>query len=314
MKTPSKLPEIYLHGGFGNQMFQIAAMIYTYGERNFLVNFIPENNVHNGNGLNILDTNIKDRLQFVGKPIKTSLQKRLIHLLIRLEGQSTGIQHLNIKITTCIIRKLLSFCYLNGREIISCSEVGYVSLTSTSSNPFVIGYLQSYVWLTDPLVNQIFNSIELNNTGEALEEFEKQAKQDHPLIMHIRLGDYRDNKNLGHLTDKYFINNLLKEWEKGFYKKIWIFSDEIESAKQIIPDKLKNHCVWIDEEVKDPAMIFQIMRLGKGYILSNSTFGWWAASLSHNERVEVIAPNPWFGHQMTPYKLIPDNWKQVSAH
>ena len=55
------------------------------------------------------------------------------------------------------------------------------------------------------------------------------------------------------------------------------------------------------------------MRLGRGYVIANSTFSWWAAYLSLNPGVEVVVPSPWFMGMEDPGELIPPNWKQLDA-
>jgi hypothetical protein len=312
MTSNKLLPELYLHGGLGNQMFQIAAMVNKYGQNNFLVNFSLQNNVHHATGPNISDTNLKNYFRFVNTPNNSFLFKKIVNSLIRLSTKS-DIKTFKIKILIYIFKALLSKIYLNGREIILNNGIGFSNIDNSSINPFIIGYYQSYVWLTEPSVKKIFLNIKFFNEGKELQNFIKRAVTEVPLVLHIRLGDYRSDSNLGHLSDQYYISSLIQEWNSQVYKKIWIFSDEINLAKRIIPTYLIPYCVWVDDEITNPATIFQIMRLGCGYILSNSTFGWWAASLSNNINPKIIVPKPWFKNQQNPTELIPAKWVQNPA-
>jgi hypothetical protein len=312
MTSNKLLPELYLHGGLGNQMFQIATMVYKYGQNNFVVNFSLKNNIHHLKGPNISDSNLKNSFQFVDKPSSAFLYEKIINYSIRLSSRS-DVRTFKIRILIAILKTLLSNLYLNGREIIINNGIGFGTIDNSSVNPFIIGYYQSYVWLTDPSVKNMFLDIKFSDQGEQLENFTERAMAESPLVVHIRLGDYRSDLNLGHLSDQYYISNLIQEWDSGVYKKIWIFSDEINLAKKIIPPYLIPYCVWVDDEITNPATIFQIMRLGRGYILSNSTFGWWAASLSNNLSPRVIVPKPWFKNQQNPTKLIPAKWVQNPA-
>jgi len=312
MSDERLLPELYLHGGLGNQMFQIAAMVNKYGQNNFLVNFSLQNNLHYLTGPNILDTNLKDFFQFVNIPNNSFLFKKIINSLIRLSTKSDMITF-KIRILVYIFKALLSKIYLNGREIILNNGIGFSNIDNSSKNPFIIGYYQSYVWLTDPSVKKIFLNIKFSNEGRELQNFIQRAVAESPLVVHIRLGDYRSDPNLGHVSKEYYLFNLKQEWDSQVYKKIWIFSDEANLAKELIPPYLIPYCVWVDDEISNPATIFQIMRLGQGYILSNSTFGWWAASLCNNINPKIIVPKPWFKNQEDPSKLIPEKWVQNSA-
>jgi len=53
------------------------------------------------------------------------------------------------------------------------------------------------------------------------------------------------------------------------------------------------------------------MRLGTGYVLSNSTFGWWAAYLARMEPKVVVVPDPWFKKIDEPLGLIPIGWTRI---
>jgi hypothetical protein len=61
------------------------------------------------------------------------------------------------------------------------------------------------------------------------------------------------------------------------------------------------------------AETLEIMRLGKAYIIANSTFSWWGAMLSKSENPLVICPDIWFKSQAEPLDLIPSSWKRVPA-
>jgi hypothetical protein len=64
---------------------------------------------------------------------------------------------------------------------------------------------------------------------------------------------------------------------------------------------------------QNDALTLQIMRFGKSYILSNSTFGWWSARLSHYEKSIVIVPDRWFKALPEPFELVPENWVRIHA-
>ena len=49
----------------------------------------------------------------------------------------------------------------------------------------------------------------------------------------------------------------------------------------------------------------------KHQIISNSTFGWWAAWLNSNESKIVLYPNKWFKFKKIPQNLFPRNWQKI---
>jgi hypothetical protein len=102
-------------------------------------------------------------------------------------------------------------------------------------------------------------------------------------------------------------------WKIGRFNKIWIFSDEPEAVKEILPDWILHNSRIILEGLDSPASTIQAMRLGYGYVLSNSTFGWWGAKLSYNQHAPVIVPKPWFKIKDEPRLLIPKHWERQSG-
>ena len=70
---------------------------------------------------------------------------------------------------------------------------------------------------------------------------------------------------------------------------------------------------WINSVDDSVVGTLQAMRLGCAYVIANSTFSWWAAYLSLNPSVEVVAPSPWFMVMEDPKELIPPNWEQIDA-
>jgi hypothetical protein len=58
---------------------------------------------------------------------------------------------------------------------------------------------------------------------------------------------------------------------------------------------------------------FALMRLCRHFVLSNSTFGWWAAWLSDQPGKIVVAPEQWYTEHC-PWNhrdLLPEDWVKV---
>ena len=156
-------------------------------------------------------------------------------------------------------------------------------------------------------------SINLVHYNYFLVYYERLAKYEKPLIIHIRLGDYANLDLFGIPEKEYYFKALRMAWASNKYKKIWVFSNEPSKVEQFIPSELKKFSRIVTQELENAAATFQIMRLGKGYVLSNSTFGWWAAFLSENENAKVFVPSPWFKNIAEPKYLIPPRWKKLES-
>jgi glycosyltransferase involved in cell wall biosynthesis len=121
----------------------------------------------------------------------------------------------------------------------------------------------------------------------------------------VRRGDYvkfPDHHPL--LTPEYYA----KAVKMTACDEVWVFSDDIEWCKQNL------NLGTCSRYVKDEDYIeMYLMGLCKNIVISNSSFGWWAAYLGN---ANVFAPNPWFGPALIndgfkPEDLIPPDWTQI---
>ena len=118
-------------------------------------------------------------------------------------------------------------------------------------------------------------------------------KNTNSVCVTIRRGDFLLNKFRKQFyicTPEYFekaINKISKMIEKPQFV---VFSDDVEWCKKNM--KFPEGTVF--ESGNDP--IWEKIRLMyscKNFIISNSTFSWWAQYLSKNENKIVIAPKEW---------------------
>jgi hypothetical protein len=189
--------------------------------------------------------------------------------------------------------------------------VGHFQLKKRKWTQFIYGYFQSYVWPEQSL-DQLCK-IKPVNQSSTLEQYRALAEVEFPLIVHIRLGDYKLENNFGIPSKGYYSEAISQLWGTGRYRKIWVFSDEPDAATQYLPPQHLSEIRWIPEIDASAAHTLEVMRLGKGYVIGNSTFSWWGAFLAYTSNVPVIAPSPWFKTGESPQALIPPGWKQVDA-
>lgn len=126
--------------------------------------------------------------------------------------------------------------------------------------------------------------------------FLKQIRDKHytftkPTIgIHIRRGDYVNNPDFYLLPENYYIFALLEHFPDLKNYQIILFSDDIAYAK-IHFECLENaHFSEGLSDVEDMAL----MSLCDHFIVSNSTFSWWAAYLGQKEHSKVIHPVQYF--------------------
>lgn len=126
----------------------------------------------------------------------------------------------------------------------------------------------------------------------------------------IRRGDYLDDryKNKFFVCDINYYNAAIKKAEDVVQNPVFVFfSDDIEWVKSNISVDAPSFY----ESGKDPVWEkLRLMYSCKHFIISNSTFSWWAQYLSRNtENKVVISPDHWFNIKIEGRSsLIDDNF------
>ena len=304
-----------LAGGLGNQLFQLAAGIALSENHKLYIERSLANPRETKNGTLEVERFLwPAEVEFLSVRTSPWLEKRLGNFLLRLSSKSSsqdsrfGVKALQIS----AISKLLSHLYWNGLKIQVCRGVGY-DQNLESQDSLTIGYFQCINWVERKNVYQIFHNLALKSEPTWLASLRVDSAMEKPLILHIRLGDYKSEKTFGTPSLSYYEGALLELWGTSMFRKIWIFSDEPELALKNLPKWVIQNSRVITEAQDSPAETIEAMRLGFGYVISNSTFGWWGAYLSHHENAPVIAPMPWFKLKEEPLGLIPNNWVRKEA-
>jgi hypothetical protein len=185
-------------------------------------------------------------------------------------------------------------------------------LLGIKKNAILLGCFHTRRTMEIPDVNIFFQSLEMRHKPTWLRDLELASMERSPMILHIRRGDYTGIKELGFLNMAYFessVDELLKH-DSG--QPIWIFSDDFDYVNQNLRPDILESSKLIDYDKSDSVGNLEAMRLGSSYVLSNSTYSWWAASISRVQNPMVICPKNWFLTKPNPQDLLPPNWKVVS--
>jgi hypothetical protein len=296
---------IILVGGFGNQLFQVA---YSLSQAN-----ISETEFIYGLG--------KCSLGLDGLPIVNSflnLNNPRIFRKVSISFFGNILVALNLRLKSGRFgSKLLDPEYLVSRAL---SRIVGIFVNSIISNRITIfrtpklsiGYFQSEALIGDGL-KRIREVIKVRKQSAWLSNMVENSKADSPLIVHIRLGDYMEEDDFGIPRKSYFSEAIKLAWDSGNFNKIWVFSNNSERAFDFLPTWCLNYCVCIEEPSGDTLETFEIMRHGKGYVISNSTFSWWAARFSFNNDVQVFAPQPWFKNLCYLEGIYPEAWRKIPS-
>lgn len=118
------------------------------------------------------------------------------------------------------------------------------------------------------------------------------------VLLHVRHGDYTGLLNFGFCSEEYYKKSIDIIASKVDNPKFFIFSDDIEGAKEMLTIDYPHMFVDFKENselvARGNAELLKLMSSCKHFIIANSTFSWWAAFLGENQDKIIITPEPWF--------------------
>ena len=131
------------------------------------------------------------------------------------------------------------------------------------------------------------------------------------IAVHVRRGDYINSRKTakfhGNLENSYFINSVKFLRKRFGALPVLLFSDDYnflnKNLNLMIPDS-----IVISSSSTSSEKDFMLMSKGKYFVLSNSTFSWFAAFLSTKKNKFIIVPKYWFNKVKTTKDYIYRDW------
>jgi hypothetical protein len=285
-KSHAKRIGVELRGGLGNQLFQLAALEHT---------------VKRENAYPKIDLSRISVGQFPRKfEISHELLKRLFQeepLIISKKGFSLFFMKIIWR-----VESLHPFFKFPFRHY--ATDLGLdASLGNTVCKKMLVGYFQTFYYAQSLEWHKKFKKIGIENIEYHF--LIREMKKSKPTAMHIRGGDYLlDKSGIGNLDIDYYRESLFES--ESLKDLIWIFTDDIEYARQIAFDCNIDYKIVDEQRLLTPLETLLLMSHANKMIISNSTFAWWAAFLS--KTAKIYAPSKWFQKMQDPVKLFPDHW------
>jgi hypothetical protein len=279
-----------LQGGLGNQLFiYYAAASYAIANQQDLITF-------DVSGLGQASTERTLELDKFDLPIKYEISESQIPRLMR-----AVITRINRVVPT--VNRMVG--YLQPKE------VGFTAALLKGKYFETSGYFQS--WRYPDRVKRKFpdHTLKTVPVSDWAKSTISAAKVSNPILCHIRRGDFLKLQDLfGVLNYKYYLDAIDELRSTGVRNPVWVMTD---SPTEISPEFLEKAGA---ELILEPAHTlttdtFAVMQACNSFIISNSTFSWWAAYASN--ATNVIAPKPWFKSMAEPIDLIPENWIRIQS-
>ena len=293
------------YGGLGNQLFQIAAaMSLSEGGSVVVLSEWGFGRLNQKNEIEIQSLLWPSRICFDNSSNIAKISKRFLNLLLRLGSED------RFKITLKIMEKIATgyFAFTLRARIQTRINRGLgISVLGIKNQTLLIGYFQG-ISLPNAVKRDLLK-LKISSFSNYGMELINKVKQKKIVIVHVRRGDYV-NEAFGLLENNYY-KRALSLLSDVKFEEIWVFSDDVESAKEIEVFNTYKRTIFVDDKGLESAEILEIMRYGVGYIIANSSFSWWAAYLRHQDSAPVVYPEPWFKFQKSPKHIAESGWIQV---
>jgi len=186
---------------------------------------------------------------------------------------------------------------------------------------FLEGYFQSEKYFTNHKKKIIQEFSFKDKIKEKNLELQKSILNSNSIMVHIRQHAFTEtqkkqiNKKNLLKSDQYTSENISHNLKaiKYFKSKIdnakfFIFSNDFKNLKNIF---IGDEYYFVDQNIKlEPIHDFYLMTLCRHFIVSPSTFSWWAAWLSRNENKICIRP-PENMKMSSNRDINPDDWINI---
>lgn len=145
---------------------------------------------------------------------------------------------------------------------------------------------------------------------ESEEVMQNRMKSGTAVCVHMRRGDYVNSPRHYVCDEEYYNKAIAKMRELRPGCHFYIFSDDMNWVKENYKSTDITYVDVGENEFSD----LKLMSSCKHFIISNSTFSWWAQYLSTNEDKIVIAPNRWLnGINIKLDDIFQKNWTLIEV-
>lgn len=287
---------VNLAGGLGNQMFQYAmgfSIAEASGESLFFSSTFSKYSYHP----KTIDRIFNLRIDYC--------EEHHLKSIFGLIPSSPFARRCLGKVAVVAQRQLLKQCVFDlcsGYQSIGLAQPGYIS------------YLHGY-WQSEQYFKEHFSTLRNKFTfreSRTLNELDQSLlRSDVKVGVHIRRGDYvsdpKASAKMGIPSLCYYIEGINAFRKRFPSSKIFVFSDDINWARSMLQLKFNN--IWFcDLDDSNASSDMQMLSECDHFVLSNSTFGWWAAYLSTNIHKIVVTPDKWFADGSSDADIVPMNW------
>jgi hypothetical protein len=309
---------VSLVGGLGNQLFQFAeARSATPNQELVLLDQFQNEGEGGLRQMDLYDFSLNNSRRGYLRSRDTR-QLRLLHnLILRLsnskEKKAAPFRQMRTMLQRVVIY-LAEVFLLENVQIQAQPSLGKFprKKRDLEKDTLQIGYFQHCAWVEyEGLVKELKN-LSLNTENSNLQKYKKKYAESEFLAVHMRFGDYLNERSFGVPDKKYYSDSLALHLNIKKYEEIVLFTNDEQLAKEKFFNltDIPTTIISVDSGLSAGENL-EIMRLAKGFIIANSTFSWWGAFLGRERDYLVTYPSPWFTGMKNPHMLFPKEWVEV---
>ena len=302
---------LILRGGLGNQIFQFAAALAIL-EKDFSIWTSTGEPRKTQDEVDLAHFTLPINLSLDVGP-NNRITKKLLSwsLVLGMKSEKSKKFRFLVAILNALVNIYFLILTRTQTKLVSGIGVGFFDLKKRNANSILNGYFQADFWANNINVNKVLHDLRLKSPSEEFLNWIELIKLEKPIIVHVRLGDYRNEDGIGILSPNYFQRALNNPVLEDISKNVWVFTDEPSSidVRDYVPSMYRT--MLFEDISLSPSETLELMRHGLAYVISNSTFSWWAAYLSYNRQCPRFMPTPWFKISKSPIGIKPREWIEV---
>jgi hypothetical protein len=186
----------------------------------------------------------------------------------------------------------------------------------TAPNLYLDGYWQSESYFSD-IQDEIRGAFHFRMPlSPAGREMAQNIASVNSVCVNVRRGDYITSESsrnaLGFVGEDYYRRGI--DWIKANVEdpRLVVNSDDMPWCREHLKFDLPT--TYLAEEYAGWKFgeQLQLMTMCKHFLISNSTFAWWAAWLASHDKKLVVCPRRWFRNQsIRSEDLIPPSWVRL---
>jgi hypothetical protein len=301
--------KVFLTGGLGNQLFQLAAAIENYQGEIELISKIGKPRLSGKGDPEIASFDLPDLVTIQSPPKNfKKITTKVIGLNLRAHFRPKKHESGLLWVYRTLGNFYLSLLFKRVLRLRVGRDVGFTPIGKLDRKDFLVGYFQSFKYLSEKTMDSL-SALKVREPSKDFLDYLDRFQDKRVLVVHVRLGDYLNEPTIGTLSQEYY-DRALQEIDLAKIDKILVFSDSPDLVKGYLPKEFYSN-IEIVPKTFSSAETLMLMKVGCEFIISNSTFSWWGAMLSQYRNKKVIAPTPWFVAQDEPMDMLPSSWIKV---